>query len=122
MALDHPWFGVGPDNFLYSYRSGYILPAAWRDPSLNHPHNVLLDWWTRVGLPGLALAAAWLWLGIRSLWRAASADALAVGALGAIAAALGHGLIDASYALPDLMLVWVFLLHLFGPYAAKNED
>ena len=121
MALDHPWLGVGPDNFLYSYLSGYILPAAWRDPSLNHPHNVLLDWWTRVGLPGLALAAAWLWLGIRAMWRAASADALAVGALGATAAALGHGLIDASYALPDLMLVWVFLLHLFGPYAAKKD-
>lgn len=122
MALDHLWLGVGPDNFLYSYRSGYILPAAWRDPSLNHPHNVLLDWWTRIGLPGLALAAAWLWLGLRSLWRAATADALAVGALGAVAAALGHGLIDASFALPDLMLVWVFLLHLFGPYAAKKDD
>ena len=70
--LDHLWLGVGPDNFLYSYRSGYILPAAWRDPSLNHPHNVVLDWWTRLGLPGLALAAAWLALGIRSLWRAAT--------------------------------------------------
>ena len=114
MALDHLWLGVGPDNFLYSYRSGYILPAAWRDPSLNHPHNVVLDWWTRLGLPGLALAAAWLALGIRSLWRAATHDAVAVGALGAVAAALGHGLIDASYALPDLLIVWVFLLHLFA--------
>ena len=72
MALDHLWLGVGPDNFLYSYRSGYILPAAWRDPSLNHPHNFVLDWWTRLGLPGLALAAGWLWLGLRSLWRAAN--------------------------------------------------
>ena len=114
MALDHLWLGVGPDNFLYSYRSGYILPAAWRDPSLNHPHNVVLDWWTRLGLPGLALAAAWLWMGLRSLWRAATVDAIAVGALGAVAAALGHGLIDASYALPDLLIVWVFLLHLFS--------
>ena len=114
MALDHLWLGVGPDNFLYSYRSGYILPAAWRDPSLNHPHNVVLDWWTRLGLPGLALAAAWLALGIRSLWRAATHDVIAVGALGAVAAALGHGLIDASYALPDLLIVWVFLLHLFA--------
>ncbi len=113
MAFDHLWLGVGPDNFLYSYRSEYILPAAWRDPSLNHPHNFVLDWWTRLGLPGLVLAMAWLWLGIRSLWRAATVDALAVGALGAIAAGLGHGLIDASYALPDLLLVWVFLLHLF---------
>ena len=120
MALDHLWLGVGPDNFLYSYRSGYILPAAWRDPSLNHPHNVVLDWWTRLGLPGLALAAAWLALGIRSLWRAAPSDALAVGALGAVAAALGHGLIDASYALPDLLLVWVFLLHLFASQTAKD--
>ena len=120
MALDHLWLGVGPDNFLYSYRSGYILPAAWRDPSLNHPHNVVLDWWTRLGLPGLALAAAWLALGIRSLWRAATSDAIAVGALGAVAAALGHGLIDASYALPDLLIVWVFLLHLFSPPAASG--
>ena len=122
MALDHLWLGVGPDNFLYSYRSGYILPAAWRDPSLNHPHNVVLDWWTRLGLPGLALAAAWLAMGVRSLWRAATADVLAVGALGAVAAALGHGLIDASYALPDLLLVWVFLLHLFAPQSAKERD
>lgn len=120
MALDHWWLGVGPDNFLYSYRSGYILPSAWRDPSLNHPHNVILDWWTRLGLPGLALATAWLFLGVRSLWQAAKRDALAVGALAAVAAALGHGLIDASYALPDLLLVWVFLLHLFAPPTARR--
>lgn len=113
MALDHPWLGVGPDNFLYKYRSGYILPAAWRDPSLNHPHNFLLDWWTRLGLPGLALAGGWLGTGVAALWRASPRDALAVGALGAVAAGLAHGLIDASYALPDLLLVWVFLLHLF---------
>ena len=118
MGLDHLWLGVGPDNFLYRYRSGYILPSAWRDPSLNHPHNVILDWWTRLGLPGLALATAWLALGVRSLWKAAKRDALAVGALAAVAAALGHGLIDASYALPDLLLVWVFLLHLFAPGTA----
>lgn len=121
MALDHLWLGVGPDNFLYSYRSGYILPAAWSDPSLNHPHNVVLDWWTRLGLPGLALAAAWLALGVRSLWKAATTDAIAVGALGAAAAALGHGLIDASYALPDLLIVWVFLLHLFPPAGAEKS-
>ena len=122
MALDHLWLGVGPDNFLYSYRSGYILPAAWRDPSLNHPHNVVLDWWTRLGLPGLALATAWLALGVRSLWRAAKVDVIAVGALGAVAAALGHGLIDASYALPDLLIVWVFLLHLFATGTAAGTE
>jgi len=128
MALDHPWLGVGPDNFLYAYRSGYILPAAWQDPSLNHPHNFVLDWWTRLGLPGLLLAAFWLGTGVRRLWRGLQAgeDApLALGCLAAIAAALAHGLIDASYALPDLMLVWVFLLHTTNadlPMVADEEE
>jgi O-antigen ligase len=113
LALDHPWLGVGPDNFLYAYRSGYLLPAAWQDPNLNHPHNFVLDWWTRLGLPGLLLAGLWVGTGVRSLWRRliSGADAgLALGCLAAIAAALAHGLIDASFALPDLMLVWVLLL------------
>ena len=43
MALDHLPFGVGPDNFLYAYRSAYILPTAWQEPNLNHPHNWALD-------------------------------------------------------------------------------
>ncbi len=112
MALDHPLWGVGPDNFLYVYRSGYILPAAWWDPNLNHPHNLVLDWWTRLGILGLAVAGLWwgrgLWQRARQVWRGASA--WEVGALAAATAGLAHGLIDASYALPDLMLVWVWLL------------
>ncbi len=115
MALDHPLLGVGPDNFLYAFRSQYILPTAWQEPNLNHPHNWILDWWTRLGLPGLALALiffgrmiGWLWQGLRR-----TADpVLCLGLLAAIVGALTHGLIDASYALPDLMLVWVLLAHL----------
>ena len=113
MALDHPWLGVGPDNFLYAYRSGYILPTAWQDPNLNHPHNFVLDWWTRLGLPGLLLAGLWLGTGIKRLWRQLGSRenaGLALGCLAAIAAALAHGLIDASFALPDLMIVWVLLV------------
>ncbi len=37
----------------------YLLPQAWQEPNLNHPHNWPLDWWTRLGIPGLALALAW---------------------------------------------------------------
>lgn len=114
MALDHPWLGVGPDNFLYAYRSGYTLPAAWQDPNLNHPHNFVLDWWTRLGLPGLLLAGLWIGGGAGRLWRrlrSGGGAGLALGCLAAIAASLAHGLIDASFALPDLMLVWVLLLH-----------
>lgn len=110
MALDHPLFGVGPDNFLYAYRSNYLLPAAWQEPNLNHPHNWPLDWWTRLGLPGLGLALLWLGAILVRLGRSVCVGlrpARSLGLLAASVAALAHGLIDASYALPDLMLVWV---------------
>jgi O-antigen ligase len=117
MALDHPWFGVGPDNFLYAYRSGYILPAAWQEPNLNHPHTWLLDWWTRLGLVGTVLGLGWWWSGLRATWQRlhhASTNtplnaALWLGTLAAMTSALSHGLIDLSYAVPDLMLVWVLM-------------
>ena len=115
MALDHPLFGVGPDQFLYAYRSSYLLPQAWQEPNLNHPHNLILDWWTRLGVPGLVLGMAWLGAGSYGIWRWFSGkapSALALGCLAAAAAALAHGLIDVSYALPELMLVWVLLFHL----------
>ncbi len=115
MALDHPWLGVGPDNFLYTFRSYYILPIAWQEPNLNHPHNWLLDWWTRLGLPGLGMALAFFGITIRQLWRNLRHSAepiLSVGLLAAVVVGLAHGLIDASYALPDLMIVWVLLASL----------
>ena len=128
MALDHPLLGVGPDQFLYHYRSGYLLPEAWQEPNLNHPHNLLLDWWTRLGLPGLALGLAWLAAGVGSIlhWLHTSVTrpqpaALALGCLAAAAAGLAHGLIDVSYALPELMIVWVLLFHLGGG-AVRSES
>ncbi|WP_298982854.1 O-antigen ligase family protein [Caldilinea sp.] len=118
MALDHPWLGVGPDQFLYHYRSVYLLPEAWQEPNLNHPHNFVLDWWTRLGLVGLLLGVSWWGVGIWGIWRwlRGSSEqrdeaALALGCLAAAFAALAHGLIDVSYALPELMLTWTLLFH-----------
>lgn len=121
MALDHPLFGVGPDNFLYAYRSLYLLPAAWQEPNLNHPHNWPLDWWTRLGLPGLVLAVLWFSTMVLRHWRHLRTNqqpVLSLGLLAASVAALAHGLIDASYALPDLMIIWVLLSYL--PAANKE--
>ena len=82
--------------------------GSWREPWLNHPHNIVLDWWTRLGLPGLLLGIAWLAAGVAGIvaaLRRRQDGALMVGLLAGAAAALAHGLIDMSYALPDLMLV-----------------
>jgi O-antigen ligase len=114
MFLDHPLIGVGLDNFLYEYRGRYIFDAAWREPDLNHPHNVLLDLGTRLGLLGI-VCGIWLfaacWRILRRLpervpesWRPA-----AVGIIGAFIALLFHGLVDHSFFLIDLAYVFYLL-------------
>ncbi len=47
IGLEHPWTGVGADN------SVYYLPFA-------HAHNVVLDYFLTLGLPGLAALGALL--------------------------------------------------------------
>jgi O-antigen ligase len=49
LLRERPLTGAGLDQFLYLYRSRYILPEAWQEPNLSHPHNLLLDYWTRLG-------------------------------------------------------------------------
>jgi O-antigen ligase len=69
MIRENPLLGVGLDNFLYAYRGRYILDAAWQEPNLNHPHNIFLDFATRLGLLGL-LAGGWMiWVLARTLKR-----------------------------------------------------
>ena len=115
MAGDHPLFGVGLDNFLYAYRGAYILDAAWQEPNLNHPHNIVLDFATRLGLVGL-LAGAWLIgeaaLALRRALRRVGAAWLpvAAGLAGGLAAMLAHGLVDHSFFLVDLAFVFYLIL------------
>ena len=59
MAADHPWLGVGPDNFRLRY--GSYLHVAGADPNV-HSNNVYLEVLTG---GGVFAAAAFLWF----LWR-----------------------------------------------------
>lgn len=111
MFLDHPLWGVGPDNFLYAYRTRYVLPSAWEEFNLAHPHNVLLDFASRLGVFALAV---FVWMVMRfgrrvvRLVRNSTGmrRALALGLAGSMAAALAHGLVDASYFYVDLAYVF----------------
>ncbi len=113
MWLDHPWLGVGPDNFLYAYRSTYILPAAWEELNLSHPHNMIFDLLTRVGVMGFVagmglvlgvMGAGWHRLrtaiGPEHPWRP-----WVLGLWAGFVAGMAHGLIDNSLFLPDLMIL-----------------
>ena len=115
MFADHWWSGVGPDNFLYWYRGYFVAPEVWNEPGLNHPHNIVLDLLTRLGLPGLLTGLVLGWVAAVGLLRQLSSvrpEPMAVAALGACVAGIAHGMVDASYGLPELWMVWVLLLTL----------
>jgi O-antigen ligase len=112
MIRESPLFGVGLDNFLYAYRSRYVLPTAWEEFNLSHPHNVFLDFATRLGLPGLCL---FLWMQY-AFWRnliphlksqRPEIRVITLGMMASMVNFLAHGLVDASYFVIDLAYVYM---------------
>ncbi len=111
LIREHPWFGVGPGNFQAAYRTRYVLPAAWQEFNLEHPHNIYLDHWTRLGLLGLAALMAVQ----ATFWQAVlgrKTNAITLGLLGSVAALLAHGLVDNTLFFPDLALSFFLMLAL----------
>ena len=116
LVRESPLLGIGLDNFLYRYST--VMPADTPyEPNLSHPHNLVLQFWLQLGLLGL-MALGWLlWLFVRLTWpwagdaTALSLDrALAIGALGSMTDFVAHGLVDNSYFLPDMAIIfWLTL-------------
>ncbi len=135
MIREHPLFGVGPGNFQTAYRTRYILPTAWAEPNLEHPHNIYLDFWTRLGLPGVLAGivvqiAFWKSLRNRRVGESASRPTnqptnqltnqpLTLGLIGSMATLLAHGLVDNTIFFPDLALVFFLTLALAHPATAR---
>lgn len=122
---DHPITGLGLDQFLYAFRGKYILPDAWQEPNLSHPHNFILDFWVRLGIAGVVVFV-WIQVAFWVLtWRAyrlhRNSDtvilALAAGSMGSMLNLLSHGLVDNSVFVHDLAYVFVFLLGLAVHFA-----
>ena len=105
MVRDHPWVGIGLDQFVYAYPA-YLQAGAWREPNLSHPHQFLLDAWLRLGAVGVVAIAA-LWWGVWRRNRVAAQFGLGDatvrhGATAALLAVVVHGLVDNSYFVLDL--------------------
>jgi O-antigen ligase len=127
MAVDHPIFGVGPDQFLYQYWRRYVEPMGWPERYTSHPHNIVLDVWLRLGVAGLAafvsLAAGLVWW-VRRCLDGIRGDIWAMGAIAALIGGLGHGLVDNGFFLPDLAtMTWFFVAVLITvhPQAPQKE-
>ncbi len=110
MIRDHTLFGIGLDQFLYTYPR-YRLPEAWREPYLSHPHNEVLDFWLQLGLLGLGWIIWVVVTTVRTLLAVMrKADArrrvLALVVLMSMVGALAHGMLDNMFFLPDLALLF----------------
>jgi O-antigen ligase len=112
LIRDRPWFGVGPGNFLEAYRTRYILPSAWQEFNLEHPHNVYLDHWTRLGVLGVLAGIGGQFAFWREMRRRPGRDGLALGFVGCMVALLAHGLVDNTLFFPDLAFTFFLVLAL----------
>ncbi len=122
MIRDHPITGLGLDQFLYAFRGQYIMPDAWQEPNLSHPHNILLDVWIRLGIVGVA----WILVFQFTFWRTwlkahtatdTFAQAVFIGLAACMANLLVHGLVDNSIFVQDLVYVFILLIALTAHWA-----
>jgi len=119
MLALHPVRGIGLDNFLYYYQHGYRLPSAWQEPDLSHPHNLIFDFWLSLGLPGLVLLGFLIGRfaeGIVEYWAMSDwfERGVYAGAVGAILDIVVHGLVDNSFFLPDLAVLFWLIFAIVG--------
>jgi O-antigen ligase len=120
MICDHPLLGVGLDNFLYQYRSHYVLPTAWEEFNLSHPHNLVLDFWLRLGLAGLATILWLLAVFFRRGWSLyrnvpeSNERLLILGLMAGMVNFVAHGLVDNAFFLVDLSFAFMLMLSLIN--------
>ena len=115
---EHPVTGIGLDQFLYYYGGEYLRPDMIWDRDLSHPHNFILDFWTRLSVFGVAVFLLLQFC----FWRSAYAIitrirqrdlllfAMSIGLIGSMAALLAHGLVDNSIFVIDLAFIFMFQL------------
>ncbi|GAB4308684.1 MAG: O-antigen ligase family protein [Phototrophicales bacterium] len=115
---DHPIQGLGLDQFLYQFRGQYILPDAWEEPNLSHPHNIILDFWTRLGFAGVVWLFAFFVIFWQRVWQYKS-SIIGVAIIGSMVNMLAHGLIDNSIYVLDLMVIFMLLLGLVANPSAE---
>ncbi len=127
MLKEKPFTGFGLDNFLYQYRTRFILPDAWTEPNLSHPHNFILDFGTRLGIFGIA----WIFW-VQGLFWAQSlrhyfytenrrAQSLLMAIMASMIPFLVHGLIDNAFFLVDLAYIF-FLTFALMELLTNNAD
>ena len=128
MAMDHPWLGVGPDQFLHRYAERYVERDVVQERFLSHPHQAGLDWWTRLGAPGISALLLLAWGQARvavHAWRHGPPRRrwAVAGATAALLYGLGHGMVDNHFFLVDLAAItWLCQAVLLAHVPIASQD
>lgn len=127
MIRDDPLLGVGLDNFLYHYRTQYVLPTAWKEFNLSHPHNLVFDFWLRLGVSGLVivlwLLVSFFRLGAKTYGRLTESNErlLALGLMAGMVNLVAHGLVDNAFFLVDLAFTFMLMLALVQAFGDESQ-
>jgi O-antigen ligase len=127
MIGDRPLTGYGPDQFLYAYLPRYIAPTAWSERFTSHAHNLILDFWVRLGIIGGAFAIAVVVIGTLRAYHVMRGrtrfDSLTAAGSVALVAAIVHGTVDNAYFAHDLAISGWFVAWLaFTPVSDDREE
>jgi len=91
-----------------------------------YPHNIILNFWTELGLAGLLLFAwiivKYLFLGVKSLkLKVENERYLMVGLICAMVVMVVHGLVDVPYFKNDLAVIFWILMVMMGSVNIKKD-
>ena len=106
MLRDHVFFGAGfggyPALFAIYHKATFI-------EIFQYPHNILFNFWSETGLPGV-LSFGWLWITwFRTAWKHSRSSFFLV--LVVSIAYFVHGLVDVPFFKNDLAVIFWILLY-----------
>jgi O-antigen ligase len=127
MVEDHPIGGIGLDQFLYKYRGEYILPDAWQEPELSHPHNIFFDFWLRSGIVGILFLLMSIGIITKTIRQTLSMAkkqyfVIIVGCATSLVMLMMHGLVDNSIFVIDLAYIFSLILILLTSVSPLKVD
>ena len=89
-----------------------------------YPHNLVLNFWSEIGLAGLLLfiwiIGKYFWLGARN-WKTQENRYIVIGFIGAMVAIIAHGLVDAPYFKNDLAVIFWLLIAMMSLINLENN-
>ena len=120
-SRDHPWLGIGPDNFRHTY-GRYLGLAAW--DTRVHTNNTYLEILTGMGVIGFA-ALCWLVVAASrsamAITRSAAADDLpfVAAAFAACVVIAAHGMVDSFLTFTSTYVVFAIAAGLLYRHAHR---